>query len=781
MVHALGDAPDGSGKTVYVVEPHANAVFADARLPFDPRALALDIQPDRPTDDRQDLLALSESGAIASVDVGSHAFAWRIPGVVMGAFMAGAIYLLARTLFRRRTVGLIAALLVLVEGMAFANSRIAMNDTYVATFVVGAVALFAPIYLGIWRRALAVALVLPLVGVLLGLALGTKWVGAYAIGLVVLLFLLRSALGRSIALAGMIALTGSLGYLGLRSDAATAVPHLNITFLLLMLGLTLLLGVAMVIRPVRATLDELRFAVLAPAIVGGLLVLAGLVIGPDRAEPVAGPLTPNALLAVGAGLLFMGALAYGGSWLLARWGIGPLAVERPPPPGGIAPSPAPTGWLRPGSMVGIPWLYALVCLTLIPIGVYVVSYLPWVALGNRLIDTWPDGNTGQTLWDLTLSMYRYHNDLRAGHAASSPWWAWPFDLKPVWFYQDGFAGNMTGVIYDTGNLVIFWLAIPAVAFAAWQAWVRRSLALTLVVLGVIVLWVPWARIDRATFQYHVFTSLPFAIIALAYFLAELWHGSSSRTFLLARAAGALAIIGPPVLWLMRKPLCSAAGTEVAHPNGVACGDITRSLTVADNVLVSAAVAIAAVVFVGWLMAAALRRPSTAIAPLGPILVVTALATAGVAAAQLLFAGQAALTIELRAEEIVLAVLLLLCGPAFLALRARDARRWVVGAAGAAALFFLIYYPNLTGMPMPNSIAPAYLGLLPTWNYDFQFAVNLDAAPAGPISYSEMAAMAVAAAALCAVAMVAARWWRADRRESPGDAAGRMVGDAAGPG
>ena len=57
--------------------------------------------------------------------------------------------------------------------------------------------------------------VLLAVGVLLGLALASKWVGAYAIGAVGLLILLRSALGRWIALAAMIALTGVLGYLAI--------------------------------------------------------------------------------------------------------------------------------------------------------------------------------------------------------------------------------------------------------------------------------------------------------------------------------------------------------------------------------------------------------------------------------------------------------------------------------------------------------------------------------------------------------------------------------------
>ncbi|HET9613768.1 MAG TPA: hypothetical protein VFP22_03055, partial [Candidatus Limnocylindrales bacterium] len=34
MVHVLGTTPDGSASTVYVIEPHGNAVYADARLPF---------------------------------------------------------------------------------------------------------------------------------------------------------------------------------------------------------------------------------------------------------------------------------------------------------------------------------------------------------------------------------------------------------------------------------------------------------------------------------------------------------------------------------------------------------------------------------------------------------------------------------------------------------------------------------------------------------------------------------------------------------------------------
>ena len=74
-------------------------------------------------------------------------------------------------------------------------------------------------------------------------------------------------------------------------------------------------------------------------------------------------------------------------------------------------------------------------------------------------------------------------------------------------------------------------------FAAVMAYRRRSLALALITIGFAAQWMPWARIDRAAFQYHYYTALPFLILALAYFVAELWHGPSRRTWLVARIAG----------------------------------------------------------------------------------------------------------------------------------------------------------------------------------------------------------------------------------------------------
>ena len=81
-----------------------NAVYADARLPdgFTPAAWVADIEADYPTDDRQQILVFDEAGSTASIDVGSHAFAWRLPGVIAGTLTLASLYLLMRILFKRR-------------------------------------------------------------------------------------------------------------------------------------------------------------------------------------------------------------------------------------------------------------------------------------------------------------------------------------------------------------------------------------------------------------------------------------------------------------------------------------------------------------------------------------------------------------------------------------------------------------------------------------------------------------------------------------------------------
>ena len=71
--------------------------------------------------------------------------------------------------------------------MFFVQSRIGMNDVYVGLFIVAAYTVFAAIWTGWWKGRAAFWIAMPIIGVLLGLALASKWVAAYAIGALLLL------------------------------------------------------------------------------------------------------------------------------------------------------------------------------------------------------------------------------------------------------------------------------------------------------------------------------------------------------------------------------------------------------------------------------------------------------------------------------------------------------------------------------------------------------------------------------------------------------------------
>jgi hypothetical protein len=289
-------------------------------------------------------------------------------------------------------------------------------------------------------------------------------------------------------------------------------------------------------------------------IAGGLALLGAVLLPPALAVADGSTRIPN--------LPFAAVLAL----LLAATGA---AIHRA---GGVSRREA-----TPRSLLGLlslPGEATLIFFTLaaLPLGVYITSYLPWAALGNQLIAGWPTGNTGQTLVDLTASMYRYHDTLRVAHAASSPWWAWPLDLKPVWFFQSSFTAggsSWTAAVYDGGNVLSRILSIGGALWLGVEAWRRRSWGLASVLVLGLALWLPWARIDRAAFQYHYYPTSQIALIGLALLLADLRAGSL-RAATIVRIGGACAVLAAPVLWMGTGVLCALAGVTSVYPESQVC-------------------------------------------------------------------------------------------------------------------------------------------------------------------------------------------------------------------
>ena len=566
---------------------------------------------------------------------------------------------------------------------------------------------------------------------------------------------------------GLIVATTTLGYLALSVPAGQSGG--NFLFISLMIGLTLVTVTANVLHPIAWTDEEERLLVWGPAVVGLIVWGSAIVVGATTLQLALGPIavTPQE---VAFAMLLASALLFTLVAVTGRRGFGPrAAAPAPDDPAGFLPAPAPAaeGWLRPGALFGLPMVWALVCLVAIPLALYVVAYIPWAFVeDHRILTNWPPGHQGQTLWDLTQQMYRYHNNLSSPHAASSPWWAWAFDFKPVWFYQQSFAGGTAAAIYDAGNLVAWWIGIPAMGFVVWQAFARRSPALALVAIGFAVQWLAWSRIDRAAFQYHYYTSLPFLFLALAYFLSELWHGASRRTWLLVRLAGAAAVLAPTTLWLLHRPLCALVGVDAVNPDSRACPTL-----IPDFLLTGRAAAIAIVVGLGVLILVRLLlsladETSADVTPLRKKLRNAALVALGISfgfvVASTFFDDTPIVTsTNIPVEPIALIITMALLPLAAFVATARDSRRFVAGLVVAMASWFVLWYPNIAGLPLPAAISNAYQGLLPTYVYPFQFPVSAvdRSGPGANLLSLEPALLLLALTAVAVIVGYAVWVWR----------------------
>ena len=530
LTYIAGTTAAGVPET-WTLEPHAEtrgdgtiglAAFDATELPGTPLAMAFDIATTSQGDDQGRLLVSTsdENGAasLVAIDAGSNAFAWRLAGVLFGVALVALVYLLVATMFGRRRIAILAAAFVALDPMSYVMSRISMNDIFVATFIVAAYLLFWQIWSGRWARSAWWAL--PLTGVLIGLAASTKWVGFYALAGLLVLVLARSNLGR-LFLVALVALATVVGGVG--------APW---PFLLVMVGLTALALTITWVRPIRLDRREVLTAIPASiavfAGVGLAFVLAFDQV-PDAREPNGAVELLFGLLARGAQVGWPVWIMIGVAGMLVAWRAwrslrDPRSDAR---------------WYGPAEMGGFAWPWVGACLIVIPLVVYGLTYIPYLQLGHD----WAIGGGpgyGWSIDELHAQMFGYHFNLTAGHDSASPWWSWPLALKPTWFYSGSFDNELLAVIYNGGNPVLFWAGIPALAACTVLAWKRRSPALVLVVAAFAFQFVPWIRIERATFAYHYLTAVIFAMIAVAYIVDELLRRPAWRDVALGYLA--LAVI-----------------------------------------------------------------------------------------------------------------------------------------------------------------------------------------------------------------------------------------------
>jgi dolichyl-phosphate-mannose--protein O-mannosyl transferase len=158
---------------------------------------------------------------------------------------------------------------------------------------------------------------------------------------------------------------------------------------------------------------------------------------------------------------------------------------------------------------------------LVPPVIYLLSYLAFFLVGHNL----------NQFIELQQQMWWYHTGLKATHDYTSPWWSWPLNLYPVWYFVDYQKNNIAN-IFASGNPALFWLGTGAIILTIREVIKKRLFNLIIILLGFFAFWLPWAASPRIMFLYHFSPSIPFLSLALGYQLNKLLENKSTKNYAL---------------------------------------------------------------------------------------------------------------------------------------------------------------------------------------------------------------------------------------------------------
>lgn len=163
-------------------------------------------------------------------------------------------------------------------------------------------------------------------------------------------------------------------------------------------------------------------------------------------------------------------------------------------------------------------LFCVLNFVLIPLAIYVASYLP-AAIAEGA-STWQEHL--KYIWDNQVFMLTYHQGVTDEHPYSSRWYQWILNIRPILYYMvNENAAGFTTRFAAWNNPIVSWGGLAAMVVTAANAIRRRCGKGLFIVIGYLAQLLPWVFITRTTFAYHYFPSVIFLCLALAYVMNDL--------------------------------------------------------------------------------------------------------------------------------------------------------------------------------------------------------------------------------------------------------------------
>jgi dolichyl-phosphate-mannose-protein mannosyltransferase len=184
-------------------------------------------------------------------------------------------------------------------------------------------------------------------------------------------------------------------------------------------------------------------------------------------------------------------------------------------------------WYRPGLWPDFRTTHFAACFVLIPVVVYLATFIPLYGLSV------PD------IWQAQRRIFGDNTTTAiATHTYMSAWPSWPFLVRPVWFLFDKIGDDRIAAVVSLGNPLVLWPALPALGVCLRDWIVTRRAEAFLILSFYFGLYLAWAVLPRTVgFLYYYLPSATLASLALVYVLRR---GNNPRWLLWAFVAIAAA-------------------------------------------------------------------------------------------------------------------------------------------------------------------------------------------------------------------------------------------------
>ena len=180
-------------------------------------------------------------------------------------------------------------------------------------------------------------------------------------------------------------------------------------------------------------------------------------------------------------------------------------------------------------------LWCILFFVLIPVIIYLISYIPYMAYNTKRIQSISDYLN--EVWRCQINMLNYHSTPGLGmdHPFYSPWWQWPIMGKPMFYASKQYLPTDYPVhhsIFAFGNPVIWYSGLAALMICVYRLIISYRYRIDqndyhwhihagsgdsrffFMMIGILAQYLPWVLVPRGTYIYHYFASLPFLMTAI---------------------------------------------------------------------------------------------------------------------------------------------------------------------------------------------------------------------------------------------------------------------------